>query len=222
MRFLYEYRTSDNAKHSGEIVAPNREAAYAQLKEKGVKPSRLVEAPGFFNKLFGKGKRWIAIGVLGTLCLVFGLAIYAPSLAPLPTTLVPRPAPLASLPRHQIANIPANWTLSVNAIFSDDLDRMLAIYALPGVKVLPQTVGEVPASGEWVDALRRVVAGMRDEAKGFLALGKSPEDLARFLDERQRMEADYREQLIRKLRSNLVTKDEANASLSAMGLELIK
>ena len=69
MKFLYEYRTSDNAKHGGVIKAADSSAAYALLKSRGIKPSRFVEAPGFFNKLFGKGKRWIAIAVLGVLCL---------------------------------------------------------------------------------------------------------------------------------------------------------
>ena len=77
MKFLYEYRTSDNAKHSGTICAASRDAAYAAIKELGVRPSRVVEAPGFFNKLFGKGKRWLAIGVLGASCLVLGaFALY--------------------------------------------------------------------------------------------------------------------------------------------------
>ena len=70
MKFLYEYRTSDNAKHSGTICAGSRDAAYAAIKALGVRPSRVVEAPGFFNKLFGKGKRWIAISLLAAVAVV--------------------------------------------------------------------------------------------------------------------------------------------------------
>ena len=77
MKFLYEYRTSDNAKHSGTICAASRDAAYAAIKELGVRPSRVVEAPGFFNKLFGKGKRWLAIAALGVLVIVAIFVIHA-------------------------------------------------------------------------------------------------------------------------------------------------
>lgn len=64
MKFNYEYRTSDNKLHGGVVCAASREDAFTALKARGINPARVVEAPGFFNKLFGKGKRWIAIGVL--------------------------------------------------------------------------------------------------------------------------------------------------------------
>ena len=40
------------------------EAAYAALRAQGIKAGHVDEAPGVFNKLFGKGKRWMAIAVL--------------------------------------------------------------------------------------------------------------------------------------------------------------
>lgn len=67
MKFCYEYRTSDNVKHSGVLNAVSRDAAFKILKTQGIRPSYLVEAPGLFNKLFGKGKRWLAIVFL---CIV--------------------------------------------------------------------------------------------------------------------------------------------------------
>ena len=75
MVFLYEYRTKDNILKRGAIDAADRDAAFAALKSQGIKPSRVTEAPGLFNKLFGKGKRWIVIGVLGVLCLVLGVVV---------------------------------------------------------------------------------------------------------------------------------------------------
>ena len=64
MRFTYQYRTSGNEVRRGEVSAADREAAFAALRARGIRPARVDEAPGLFNKLFGKGKRWIAIGVL--------------------------------------------------------------------------------------------------------------------------------------------------------------
>ena len=57
MKFRYEYRTRDNARHEGVIDAPDREGVYAALKAQGVRPSFVAEVPGFFNKLFGKVKQ---------------------------------------------------------------------------------------------------------------------------------------------------------------------
>lgn len=75
LKFHYEYRTSDNVRHKGVISAVDREAAFTALKAKGIKPGRVVEAPGLLNKLFGKGKRWFVIavlagGLLAVLCIL--------------------------------------------------------------------------------------------------------------------------------------------------------
>ena len=70
MKFNYEYRTSDNVRHVGIINAADKAEAYSVLKAQGIKPGRVEEAPGFFNKLFGKGKRWITISVLAIVCIV--------------------------------------------------------------------------------------------------------------------------------------------------------
>ncbi len=64
MKFVYQYRTSANEVKRGEIAAVDREAAFQTLKSQGIKPAKLEESPGLFNKLFGKGKRWIAIVAL--------------------------------------------------------------------------------------------------------------------------------------------------------------
>ena len=56
MKFTYQYRTKDNAIQHGVVSATDKDAAYAALRAYGIKPSRVEELPGFFNKLFGKGK----------------------------------------------------------------------------------------------------------------------------------------------------------------------
>ena len=76
MTFIYEYRTSDNVRHQDSIDAADRESAFGLLKARGIRPGKLVEAPGFFNKLFGKGKRWIAISILCVVCLVLTFAVW--------------------------------------------------------------------------------------------------------------------------------------------------
>ena len=73
MLFNYEYRTSGNEPRRGSLRARTRDDVYAELKARGIRPSRVFEAPGFLNKLFGKGKRWLAILALGT---VLTLTLY--------------------------------------------------------------------------------------------------------------------------------------------------
>lgn len=217
MRFEFEYRTSDNVLHADRISAPNRDAAFSALKKKGIRPSRLIESPGFFNKLFGKGKRWMVIAVLGVATVVLLMTT-----ARLERQVEEGVQSRSFLPRHQIAGLPADWASHVNAVFDEDIDRMLAFRSQPGLIVgadVVQSGGSV--SGAWVDQLRRVVAGMKDDANGFLNLGKSLGDLEVFLDERQKMEAAYRAQLINQARTGALKVEEANRLLASMELPLI-
>ena len=51
-------------RHEGVINASSRDEVYSILKARGIRPGSVVEAPGFFNKLFGRGKRWLLIAAL--------------------------------------------------------------------------------------------------------------------------------------------------------------
>lgn len=75
MKFVYEYRTSDNVRHEATVSAVSRDAAFALLKERGIRPSRIEEAPGFFNILFGKGKRWLVIVILFAILVAMTMAL---------------------------------------------------------------------------------------------------------------------------------------------------
>lgn len=79
MKFNYEYRTSDNKLHEGVVRAANRDDAFAVLKSRGIRPIRVIDSPGFFNKLLGKGKRWTAIIVLAiSLLVVVMILVFRP------------------------------------------------------------------------------------------------------------------------------------------------
>ena len=45
MKFLYEYQDKSNKRHKGALNASDRAAAYAALREQGIKPIRCDEAP---------------------------------------------------------------------------------------------------------------------------------------------------------------------------------
>ena len=73
--FVYYWKTAKNERHEGEIEAPDREAAFALLRERGIHAIK-VEPKGWET---GKGrtvgfKRWIA-GVLAA-ALLGGISTY--------------------------------------------------------------------------------------------------------------------------------------------------
>ena len=138
MKFLYEYRTKDNAVHSGVVCAATRDDAYSALKAQGVKPSRLTEAPGFFNHLFGKGKRWIAIGVLCALCIAVLAAKVgadrraARTLHDAQSTLHFLDSPTRRQVIGDAAIIEEGVRTGWAEVFSEPGDRFLASFAIPG------------------------------------------------------------------------------------------
>lgn len=250
MKFVYEYRTSDNVQHSAAISAPTRDAAFAVLREKGIRPIRLADAPGFFNKLFGKGKRWIAIGVLCVLCLVLCFSLYTlrSSFFTLHSSLT---EPLA---RQQIYGDPAVltecWKNNWAGVFAHLGDRLLAAYAEPGGRPPAEyqrptrgasdfcefmgdaldralEVDSPPVDGdsEEVRKMKRIVAGMKDELRAYIADGGTSRLYVERLIMRQAEEIAIRQRISNELatayvRGSMTAADQtaANRELRGMGL----
>ena len=184
MKFLYEYRTPDNAKHNGVICASDKEAAYAALKKQGIKPCRFAEAPGILNKLFGKGKRWMVIGVLGALCLVLG-AVLIRTRHEAQGTVV---ALFDDMTRRQPIGETALIDLGVRTgwadVFALNGERYLASFAIPGrdpavTKVTVEELDEAlksscevkPEDSIEVRQIKAMVEGMKRELRDYLAAG---------------------------------------------------
>lgn len=212
MKFLYEYRTSDNAKHNGVICASDREAAYAELKKQGIKPSRFAEAPGFFNKLFGKGKRWIAIGVLGG--LVVAAAFVIRSNHETIRTMEQSQDVFDNPMRRQVIGDPAIIEKGIRTGWADvfDLegDRFLASYAIPGAvpAIRNTTEAEIekalarnespdeqsaPLAAGSLEArqIRAIVEGLKAELRDYLADGGTIAKYGRRIVRRQEEEIGY-------------------------------
>lgn len=232
MKFDYEYRTSDNVVHRGVISAANRERAFNVLKSQGIRPSRLAESPGVLNKVFGKGKRWIAIIVLAL------IALTTISLRIQTERRMERAERTQPLPRHQIPGIPYDWRERVADFLPSELDRFFALFAQPGVtdggreerkfdadsfdrelRIVPEVKDGDPA---WVQELKSVIVGMKREAQAMRMAGKGEPEIAMWLEERQRMESGYRSQVVKQLERGEISQADANAILSAMGLKLLK
>ena len=260
MKFLYEYRTSDNVRQSGVIRASTRDAAYAQLREKGIKPTRVTDAPGFLNKLFGRGKRWMAIGVLSAVCGVLSFVFLVPDLAlpensalrALHSALISHSAlrtPHSALPRAQIYGDPeilrqlaeSGW----REVFPQGGDQLLAAFAQPGVEVdsfyrMPQRgaaefvelcgrqlesvaaseVAVADEDGDEVRTMKRIVAGMKEELREYLADGGTAEKYYRRLLARQEEEARLRQRVITEVNSEIERGGDAKALLRERNSEL--
>ena len=206
MKFHYEYRTPDNAKHNGVICASDREAAYAELKKQGIKPSRFAEAPGFFNKLFGKGKRWIVIGVLGVLCLVLGyLVILAQSTKrQAQSIIVSFDTTTRRQPIGDQAVIEKGIATGWSEVFPQEGERFLASFAVPGApaglrnttedEIRAALTRKVEATAEDAIEVRQIkamVEGMKNELRNFIAAGGSIRQYGRRLVQRQNEEISY-------------------------------
>ncbi len=218
MKFLYEYQDKSNKRHSGSLNAATRADAYAALKSQGIKPIHCEEAPGFFNLLFGKGKRWILIGVLGTGCLVLGAAVLAfrtentslqSSLSTLNTSL---DSPIRRQLIGDAAIIEKGIRTGWSDVFTLEGDRFLASFAIPGVAPAVRTTTEeklrealasnsslfTQRSSHESDSLearqiRAIVAGMKREINELLKGGWTPGDIGSALARRQEQEIAYYE-----------------------------
>lgn len=216
MKFVYEYRTSDNVRHSGTVSAASRDAAFAALRAQGIRPGRMEEAPGLLNKVLGKGKRWLAIFVL--LALVGGLSfalVNAHTVRPQQTgEVVYATADGFAVPieRRQIWGDDAvieqaaqtNWKV----IFANPADRLLSLFAQPGfqLKVFPRVPETIyddfkrslservaigPSDLDEYKQMKCIVQGMKDEMRTYLAAGGKVDGYLRRLGQRQREEADF-------------------------------
>ena len=119
---------------------------------------------------------------------------------------------------------------NINEVFRFESERYLTRFACPGADV-PQDLPPVP--GDLYDALeadiliqpddsaatvnlKRVVAGLKDEARRHISVGADLREWTDFLIGRQRMEAQYRERIIENFADD---DDEMHRRLRAMGFE---
>lgn len=240
MKFVYEYRTSDNVPHRGTIAASTKEAAYDTLKAQGIKPGKVWEAPGLFNKVFGKGKRWIAILVLLVIAISSTLTALRLSREAQElqqdvedrTLFEERGQIYGAAP--VLADMEANDYASV---FDNDLDRFLATYAVPAKiverkVVIPQdfkrsdlnVVVSIPDTDlDEVKKLKRMVNRMRVELREYLNDGGTVATYAQRLEMRQKSEA----RLFERVKKELKDEDdpnvwkEKNSQLRAVGLPMV-
>ena len=248
MKFLYEYKTSDNERREGQLSAASRDAAYAELKRQGIRPSKVVLAPGFVNRISSFGKRGLVIVVLAVLCLALAIAVGRGVLtAPQPSSV---DASLDSLVRRQIigdaAVIEAGIRDGWSGVFTLEGDRFLASFAIPGVpaavrstteeelhKALSTKHSALRTDAEGIEArqIRAMVEGVKRELRQFLADGGTIAEYGKQLVWRQEQEIGYYNRAKGEIESAqhsgmaepalMELWRKRNASLRRMGIKLV-
>lgn len=242
MKFIYEYRTSDNSRHTGVVCASSRDSAYSLLKKQGIKPSRLADAPGLANLVIGKGKRWIAIVLLAV--LVCSLAFVILSGGSDDGVIYSFDSKLRRQPIGDAAIIDQGVRTGWESVFSEEGERFLASFAVPGVpaglrntsvqeieKALSRRVEVLGSDGIEARQIKSMVEGMKEELRQFLAQGGSIKRYGEKLVRRQEEEIGYYNRAKNEIecaqKSGMSkTQLEAlwenrNASLRAMGVKLV-
>ena len=243
MIFLYEYRTKDNVHHTGVIRAANRDAVFSALRQQGIRPGSVTEAPGFFNKIFGKGKRWIAIGVLTAVCvgLVFvSVRALRTSHSALRT--------FEDVTRRQVigdaAIIEKGIRTGWSEVFPEEGERFLASFAVPGVPAGLRNTSEAeiesalarriePTAEDPIEArqIKAMVEGMKQELREYIADGGKIVEYGQRLVARQESELGYynrvKAEIENAVKSGMGEKqlaelwEERNGSLRRMGVKLV-
>lgn len=208
MKFVYCYNTKDNERREGLTVsAPNRDAAYTKLNRQGIKPFKLYPAPGLANRLSALGWRWTAIFALGAALLAACVValrqhrdIVAIGKAEEAVEIVNEA--IASKVRRQLIGdqglIDRGVRTGWRDVFTEEGERFLASFALPGVPATVRTTNvaaledalkrkvEVSESdGIEVRQIKAMVEGMKDELRGFVRAGGTIEQYGRRLVARQ-------------------------------------
>ncbi len=250
MKFLYEYRTSDNQKHKGTLDAPDRESAFQVLKSRGIRPSVVKEAPGFFNQWFGKGKRWTLIIFLSLLSLSLSVILFSPSLRDLQSRSNP-PSPYAStqgfalpIERRQIwgdeAVVRHGQATQWKSLFQSPAEQFLALFAQPGYAeevfpdfpledaffkeefeaILFHPIKIVPGDLDEYQQMKAMVTGMKEELRDYLAAGGTVDGYLKRLIDRQREESDFVTKAKKELDSRIQKGDDPLTAWQEINLTL--
>ena len=179
MRFTYTYRSSDGQRHTAEIEAESRDAAFAKVRsELGIKPIKMTAVAVSQgqdpqdNRDTQDRRRVSVLGVVGVLGVLVVLALLAfgawwwltgraarPEAAPYRVMTPQGPVTLSvaePLPRQPIPGDRVRIEKARDTTFTNAAERLLSRFAEPGraVAALP---AERPTEAEFAACLRETI-----------------------------------------------------------------
>ena len=227
MRFAYSYKTSDNVRHEAEISAPSRDEAFAALRERGIRPIKVVAKDDLKGDKGSRGtKVLVGLAALAMVAVVVWLqAARRGGDAPRREIVAQGPATIVAakpLARQRIPGdrerIESGKLPAEEGVFKFTAEAYLAHFAEPGRD--PGNIAATPSEEDFAIALRepvlvastdftevvdlkRIVAGMKLEMRTYLAGGGTVDGYLAELGKRQRLEISYRENAERRLNEML-------------------
>ena len=201
MKYTYAYKTSDGARHEDSMEAESREAVFEALRGQGIRPIKVVAADGSKanGAPVGVRRRVVAVSILVAVIATVGATAAF-------LRIVRPPAEMDAFQTNQTRRYPIGDAAIIEKgiltgwsdVFEHEGDRFLASFAVPGVKATQRntTVDEIkaalgrkieltPDDGLEARQIKAMVAGMKQEARAYIAAGGSVVNYGRRLTERQ-------------------------------------
>ena len=201
MKYTYAYKTPDGMRHEASIEAASRDAAFATLRERGIRPIKVVAADGSKanGAPVGVRRRVVAVSILAAVVTAVGVtAAFLRIARPTPEVESFHADQTRRYPIGDAAIIEKGILTGWSDVFEHEGDRFLASFAVPGVKAGQRntTVDEIkaalgrkieltPDDGLEARQIKAMVEGMKSEARAYIAAGGSVVEYGRRLTERQ-------------------------------------
>ncbi len=201
MKYTYAYKTPDGIRHEAAIEASSRDAAFAALREQGIRPIKVVAADGSKanGAPVGVRRRVMAVSIIVAVVAAVGATVAFLSIVrPTPEIEAFHEDQTRRYPIGDAAIIEKGILTGWSDVFEHEGDRFLASFAVPGVKAAQRntTVEEIEsalersvpiANDDGLEArqIKAMVASMKHEARAYIAAGGSVVNYGRRLTERQ-------------------------------------
>ena len=201
MKYTYAYKDSDGKRHEASIEAASRDAAFAALREQGIRPIKVVAGDGSKanGAPVGVRRRVVAVSILVAVVAAVGAtAAFLRIVRPTPEIEAFQADQTRRYPIGDAAIIEKGILTGWSDVFEHEGDRFLASFAVPGVKAGQRntTVDEIKAAlkrsvpvanddGLEARQIKAMVEGMKAEARAYIAAGGTIVEYGRRLTERQ-------------------------------------
>jgi len=210
MKYIYAYKTSDGTRHEALIEAESRDAAFAVLRGRGIRPIKVVAADG--SKANGapvgiRRRVVVASIAIAVVAAVGATAAFLHVFRPVPPVETFQADETRRYPIGDAAIIEKGILTGWSDVFEHEGERFLASFAVPGAKAGQRntTAGEIeaalarkipvaPADGLEARQIKAMVEGMKREARTYIAAGGTIQNYGVRLTERQDAEIAAYEQ----------------------------
>ena len=246
MKYTYAYKDSEGKRHEESMDAASRDAVFAALRARGIRPIKVVAADG--SKANGEMRgirRRVVVSIVLLAAVVVGAAAYFVGARSADSGDVPHFE--AEQTRRQVigdtAVVDKGILTGWSEVFPEEGERFFASFAIPGVKAgqrnttveelnaaLGRKVAVSPDDGMEARQIKSMVEGMKAEARAYIAAGGTIVEYGKRLTERQdaeiaiyeRAKADFEAAKKTKSDDDLVAYWESlNDQLRNLGIKLL-